>query len=681
MRVLLVTHAYPPTLGGVPVLTQDLAWGLASAGDEVHVCAREADPGRGEGTRRSEWDTAPAGAVGRVRLHWINHLGSRALDYADGYRARSLHPVLSELIDEVQPDLAHVQHLTHLSLELPELLAARGVRVLLTLHDFWIQCHRGQLLDTDYALCRGPTPERCARCLSIQGTGAPLPEALGPEWPSVADALQLVRTREADARRACAHVDLFLTASADARRRFVAWGLPAERVRQLPYGHAPRPPVEPRRGGRAGPLRVGFLGSLLQSKGPDLAIRAIGRLPSGAARLEIWGGVAPHYHFDVRYADALPWLLEQGHVRFHGPASREEVARRLPELDLLIVPSIWPETGPLVVGEAFLAGVPCLVSDLGGAAELVQEGLGGLQFRAGDAADLERVLRRLLAEPELLASLRATIPPVGTLAERLQRLREHYAQVCASPRLPLRVAAVVVDCGTPDETAATVQALLAGERRPDQVVVVDNGGGAGPRLRELLPAEVSLLEAGSNLGFAGGANLGARAALAAGAQRLLFVNSDAVLAPDALARLEAEAERLHAGLAGPVITSAGRVESLGIEFDLRSGRAQLRQHGAEPERLAGLESHAVDALSGCVLWVRSDLFVGLGGFAEAFFFGFEDLLGQRLRGRPLRQLSIAAFNLGGALGGRSGVSRKDGLRAAWAGVRDHLRRRYGPQPL
>lgn len=722
MRVLLVTHAYPPAGGGVPVLTRELAWGLASAGDEVHVLAREADPARPECSRRLAWDTAPPGREGaRVRLHWVNHQGLLAADHRDGHRALRLQPLLCELIDEVRPEVAHVQHLTGLSLDLPELLAARGVRVLLTLHDFWLQCQRGQLLNTDYAVCPGPTEAGCARCLSIQGTGAPVSEALGPEWPSLERARELVRARDADARRACAHVERFFCASADARRRFLDWGLPPERVHHLPYGHAPRP--RPERQPRTRPLRIGFLGSLLQSKGPDLAVRAVGRLPTGAARLEIWGGLAPHYHFDVRYADALPHLLAQGHVRYHGPASREEVARALPELDVLVVPSIWPETGPLVVGEAFLAGVPCVVSDLGGTAELVREGVGGLQFRAGDAADLERVLRRLLDEPELLDELRASIPAVGTLADRLEVVRRHYAELVVAPRPPLRVAAVVVDCGTPRETAGAVEALWAGARRPDQVVVVDNGGGAGPRLRELLGDKAEVLSAGENLGFGGGANLGARHALERGAQRLLFVNSDAVLAPDALARLEAEAEARGAGLAGPAITSGGKVESLGIDFEPRSGRARLHHHGTDPSLLEGLETQAVDALSGCVLWVRADVLTRLEGFADAFFFGYEDidlslrarsagysliavpsarvehagattigprsparlyyaarnhlLLGKRLGRDPARQLSIAALTFANALSGRSGVSRRAGLRAAWAGVRDHLQGRYG----
>ena len=41
------------------------------------------------------------------------------------------------------------------------------------------------------------------------------------------------------------------------------------------------------------------------------------------------------------------------------------------ELDFAVIPSIWMETGPLTILEAFAAGIPVIGTDLGGIKELL----------------------------------------------------------------------------------------------------------------------------------------------------------------------------------------------------------------------------------------------------------------------------------------------------------------------
>ena len=53
-------------------------------------------------------------------------------------------------------------------------------------------------------------------------------------------------------------------------------------------------------------------------------------------------------------------------------------------IDWVVVPSIWWETGPLVVMEAFQYGRPVICSDIGGMSEKVTDGVNGLHFRRRD---------------------------------------------------------------------------------------------------------------------------------------------------------------------------------------------------------------------------------------------------------------------------------------------------------
>ena len=63
-------------------------------------------------------------------------------------------------------------------------------------------------------------------------------------------------------------------------------------------------------------------------------------------------------------------------------------------MDVVVVPSIWPENSPFVIHEAFLAGVPVVASRIGGIPELVEDGRNGLLFPVGDADRLASLIIR-----------------------------------------------------------------------------------------------------------------------------------------------------------------------------------------------------------------------------------------------------------------------------------------------
>ena len=112
------------------------------------------------------------------------------------------------------------------------------------------------------------------------------------------------------------HVWRFLAPSRTVRDRFVKFGIEPERVVAHPYGHN----HEPFRGLKreaSKQLRIGFIGSLMLSKGPDVLLRAFSGLPPGSATLDLYGTYSP-YHGDDRYASVLEPLLAQEGVRHCG---------------------------------------------------------------------------------------------------------------------------------------------------------------------------------------------------------------------------------------------------------------------------------------------------------------------------------------------------------------------------
>jgi hypothetical protein len=267
---------------------------------------------------------------------------------------------------------------------------------------------------------------------------------------------------------------------------------------------------------------------------------------------------------------------------------------------VLVVPSIWLENAPLTILEAFLAGVPVVCSDLGGMAEMVEDGVSGLRFRPGDAEDLREKLLRLVREPGLLERLRRGIPAVRRIEDDVRELRAHFGRLAQRARLP-RIAAVIVNRETAELTLRSAHSILGVAPPVDQLFVVDNGSRDGSAEDDRTGApEARLVKSERNLGFAAGANLGLRSALDAEAELVLLVNSDARIDPDCLGQLERALETDAAvAIAGPAIVAAEdpeRIESLGLAFSAASGRfrelgrvADARERGAQ---------RSVDALVG-----------------------------------------------------------------------------------
>jgi glycogen(starch) synthase len=90
-------------------------------------------------------------------------------------------------------------------------------------------------------------------------------------------------------------------------------------------------------------------------------------------------------------------------VRFAGCLAASELEDALAGVSLVVVPSLGGEVFGLVVAENMLRGLPVIASDLGAFAEVL--GPAGLIFRTGDAADLAAKLVQLLDDPVLPTAL------------------------------------------------------------------------------------------------------------------------------------------------------------------------------------------------------------------------------------------------------------------------------------
>jgi glycosyltransferase involved in cell wall biosynthesis len=333
LRILHVAHGWPPANVG---------------GTELYAAAL-AEAQRGAGAIVAHWVPTPAGP-----LRFRETFARPAVDAAFGEAA-------TESFGGGRPDIVHVHHLTGASMGIPAVARGLGARVVFSLHDAWLACARGQLVDRAGARCAGPSVDRCARCLA-PAVWAPLPASVADRLPLRRD---LIRARTEALASLRASVDLFLSPSRhlSARLGIPATWLPLPLLRPI----APAPPSP------AGPVRFLFLGGLLPTKGPAVALEAFARLPAGAATLRIVGPALP-YDGRTTYVDALRARVDQvPGATLLGSCPADEVAALFAQADVLLFPSTWEENSPLVLREAGAAGLRIVASDVPGVTEVLGE--------------------------------------------------------------------------------------------------------------------------------------------------------------------------------------------------------------------------------------------------------------------------------------------------------------------
>ena len=345
LRVLIVHNRYQ-VRGGEDAVVDREAAALARAGCKVETLYFTNDDIRGPVDRLRAAIEAPNARRGVARV--------------------------VEAVRRFQPQVVHAHNTFPLvSPAMHAAVRAEGAATVQTLHNFRVAC-AGAILMRDGAPCE--------TCL----TGSPYAAVRhgcyrDSRIGTLAVARMIDRHRRAGTWRR--DVDAFVVLTQFARGRFVAAGLPPERLFVKPNGLAD--PGQPPSGARKGVL---YAGRLSREKGVETLKAAADLLPEP---MDVAG--------DGPLREALDGVPN---LRLLGALPPSEVQSRMAGAAALVVPSICYEGLPMAVAEAYAAGTPVIASRLGSLADLVEDGVTGLVVAPGDPADLARAVARILDDPQ-----------------------------------------------------------------------------------------------------------------------------------------------------------------------------------------------------------------------------------------------------------------------------------------
>jgi len=362
MKVLLVHNFYKQPGGEDVVFGQERQL-LERAGHTVIVY------------QRSNWEGDSYSGIKRVALLetivW----------------ARDTRREIIRLLDREKPDLVHV-HNTFLMVSPSIYTACREAKVpvVQTLHNYRLYCPAANFF-RDGHVCEECVDHSLARAIAY-GCYHNSRAATS----SVVLMLSVHRYLQTWAR----NVDCYIALTEFARNRFLHAGLAAEKVFVKPNFVYPDPGMG---SGGEGNYAI-FVGRLSLEKRVNTMLSAWHRLGKLRIPLVIIGDGPERVQLQK---ESTNYGLTD--VIFRGKLSRDESLAAMSGARFMVFSSEAYENFPVTIAESFACGVPVICSRMGAMQEIVKHGQTGLQFTAGDAADLANTVEWAWNHPEHMRSM------------------------------------------------------------------------------------------------------------------------------------------------------------------------------------------------------------------------------------------------------------------------------------
>ncbi len=310
-----------------------------------------------------------------------------------------------QVLQLAQPDCVHFNGFG--CNQSPEHFAAAkasGATVLMTYHSPGQSCSRWDLLYKGQDVCSGLIDvERCTDC-ALHRIGVPallravLSRAdLSPLSLVLPHSVQhpFVRRKGLEDyqrrwKEGMTALDKVVWHAAWVKDLLLANGVPKDRLYHLPLppprSFADNDSKDHRQRDQR---RFIFIGRLTDIKGAHILTEAV-RMLSPEEKIEVLlvGAKGP----DEYMARIQNECAKDLRVKLVPPAAAHLVPDMMRDADAVIVPSLWPETGPYTVLEALCTGTPVVGSDRAGIRELINTWGGGVLFEAGNASQLAHLL-------------------------------------------------------------------------------------------------------------------------------------------------------------------------------------------------------------------------------------------------------------------------------------------------
>ncbi len=375
MKILFLASMFPPFLkGGAEICAHQAALWLSKNGHEVGVLTiskdreDELNGSLVEGLRiwRLPWPRAytphnsnEQGGLKKILWHIQDHLDPRN------------ETIVERVVREFQPDVVYIHLFVGIGSNALSVFKKLRIPVCYHLHDLALACLRCSMFKNGDSCT-----EQCRECKlsSAVRTGQfkSLPAPVQFTSPSVNTWNTLRSTVDLAGYEAVILPDIDL---------------------DIPVPRVPR-------ASRKDPVRILYVGRVHETKGVTFLLEVLAGIAASGRQFQfLIVGSGPDLSLLRERYSGQSW------VTFTGQVPPAEVPGYMSNSDVLCTPSLWRENHPGVVRKAIRAGIPALVSEVGGIPEMVEDRSSGMVLPPGDKTAWTRAIEDILDNEDFLDQL------------------------------------------------------------------------------------------------------------------------------------------------------------------------------------------------------------------------------------------------------------------------------------
>lgn len=426
MKIVYVLEAYfPRAVGGTEMYTDALANDVREMGHEVCLVIPDF---HNTGTGSYIYNN--------IEVHTYKEPSRGSRNLILGFEKPAGLDNFSQLIKQLNPDIVHFQMISAgqgITMFHLESVKMMGFRTVLTIHLSHYTCLTGNLIRNNEVPCDGVIKDmKCSICyMRGKEMSAPL-ASLSAGLSNLAMRLlnkseklysipflgagMHVYKRKEDLKKLAEYSDMICAITGWYKDMLIKNGVPEEKLRLVKQGaigpDGKNHPADDQEykavdTGEHKKVKLVFIGRITRVKGLHVLLEALKGLDNKLYDLDIFGLIGDGNKYQE---DNARYILANGiSATFRGAIPHEEILRILSGYDVLCLPSLFSEMSPLVIQEAFKAGIPVIGSEAPGISEEVKNGVNGYIFPFGNVGKLREQLSTIFEDRSLILRLKKNV--------------------------------------------------------------------------------------------------------------------------------------------------------------------------------------------------------------------------------------------------------------------------------
>lgn len=352
MKIVLFNSLYYPYIaGGAEIIFKEQVEGLKARGFDVFVITIHG----GDVIKEEKVNGIRVFRIPCFNIYWAYDNKKKSNIKKLRWHLKDIYNIdvkksVETILEREKPNIAICHNLCGLSVSVWDAIKSHGVPIIQVIHDQYMICINSNSYRKGH-YCEDP-------CISCK-------------------AFRLL------AKKKSQNINAVIGVSQYVLDRFLDLGYYSNASKYVIHNARLFPVVQKRYWDGIEPLHIGYIGNVSKVKGVDLLVRAFVN-----SRLNATLTIAGKANEESFLDELKTYSVNDKDIKFSGFVNSQEFYK---QVNLIVIPSVWPDTFPTVAFEACANNVPVICSRIGGLPEIIHSGKNGLLFEPGNERELASI--------------------------------------------------------------------------------------------------------------------------------------------------------------------------------------------------------------------------------------------------------------------------------------------------